>query len=254
MSDADQQKLMLIGNKESFLIMALEKKLMSEGIGVFFETANVDALSSRWDEAAAIALYLDSTEHIQPTVLHYLKDRMDETGKTIFLIGEKIDIDYVRKYISNDFIEQTFPRPLDTDKFIGAISGHMKSLKEGGQKKAILIVDDDPTYIGVIRDWLKGTYRVAMANSGMQAIKYLGLNKVDLILLDYEMPVTTGPQVLEMLRSESETASIPVIFLTGKSDRESVMKVLDLKPEGYLLKTIQKDELLTELAKFFKGR
>ncbi len=90
-----------------------------------------------------------------------------------------------------------------------------------------------------------------MVNSGLQAIKWLAKNKVDLILLDYDMPVTTGPQVLEMLRSDPETASIPVMFLTGKGDKESVMAVVALKPEGYFLKNIKKPELLEKLQEFF---
>ena len=90
-----------------------------------------------------------------------------------------------------------------------------------------------------------------MANSGLQAIKWLGKNKADLILLDYEMPVTSGPQVLEMLRSDDDTKDIPVMFLTGKGDKESVMAVLELKPNGYFLKTIGKDELIEKLNEFF---
>ena len=65
------------------------------------------------------------------------------------------------------------------------------------------------------------------------------------------MPVTSGPQVLEMLRADEETKAIPVIFLTGKSDRESVMAVLSLKPEGYFLKSIEREELLNNLKDFF---
>ena len=90
-----------------------------------------------------------------------------------------------------------------------------------------------------------------MVNSGLQAIKWLGKNRVDLILLDHEMPVTSGPQVLEMLRSDEETKSIPVMFLTGKGDKDSVMSVVSLKPEGYFLKNIQKDELLQKLSDYF---
>ena len=75
---------------------------------------------------------------------------------------------------------------------------------------------------------------------------------MDLILLDHEMPVTSGPQVLEMLRSDPDTSRIPVIFLTGKGDKESVMQVVALKPEGYFLKTIEKEELLNNLRSFFK--
>jgi CheY-like chemotaxis protein len=65
------------------------------------------------------------------------------------------------------------------------------------------------------------------------------------------MPVTDGPKVLEMLRNDPETKDIPVMFLTGKSDRDSVVAVLSLKPEGYILKTVLKYELLGTLKDFF---
>ena len=86
----------------------------------------------------------------------------------------------------------------------------------------------------------------------MAAITFLAKNEIDLILLDYEMPITTGPQVLEMLRSEENTAKIPVMFLTNKGDKESVMNVLGLKPEKYLLKTMSKSELLGQIDEFFE--
>ena len=54
-----------------------------------------------------------------------------------------------------------------------------------------------------------------------------------------------------MLRSDDETKSIPVMFLTGKSDKESVMAVVALRPEGYFLKNIDKFELLEKLKEFF---
>ena len=84
-----------------------------------------------------------------------------------------------------------------------------------------------------------------------EGVKIARENKVDLILLDHEMPVTSGPQVLEMLRSEEETKHIPVMFLTGKGDKESVMAVVELRPEGYFLKNIKKEELLEKLKEFF---
>ena len=57
--------------------------------------------------------------------------------------------------------------------------------------------------------------------------------------------------MLEMIRSELSTTSIPVIFLTSKGDRESVMEVLKLKPEGYLLKTMTPGEIMKALEEFF---
>jgi CheY-like chemotaxis protein len=106
----------------------------------------------------------------------------------------------------------------------------------------------------MMREMLKVKYRVGMANSGTQAIAWLTANHADLILLDYDMPVLDGPKVLEMLKSESSTSSIPVMFLTGKNDRDSVNKVVALGPVDYLLKSISKPKLLSTLDKFFKSR
>ena len=123
---------------------------------------------------------------------------------------------------------------------------------ENARKKSILLVDDDVTFLKTVKGWLASNYRVTIVTSGAQALMYIADNKPDLILLDYEMPVTSGPQVLEMIRSETRTGTIPVIFLTGKGDRESVVKVLALKPDGYLLKSTDKATLLKSLEDFFE--
>ena len=102
-----------------------------------------------------------------------------------------------------------------------------------------------------VYEWLKGTYHVGMANNGVQAISYLAKNKADLVLLDYEMPIANGPQVLSMLKSDAETGNIPVMFLTGHGDKDSVLSVVGLCPVDYLLKTIDRDTLLKKLKDFF---
>ena len=66
------------------------------------------------------------------------------------------------------------------------------------------------------------------------------------------MPVTSGPQVLEMIRSETKVDSIPVIFLTGRDDPESVKSVLALKPDGYLLKNLDRTKLVAMVDDFFE--
>ena len=55
-----------------------------------------------------------------------------------------------------------------------------------------------------------------------------------------------------MLRSEEEYADVPVIFLTGRGDPESVKKVLDLKPEGYILKYLKPMEIKNRIDEYFK--
>ncbi len=68
------------------------------------------------------------------------------------------------------------------------------------------------------------------------------------------MPVVDGAQVLEMLHSETATKDIPVIMLTAKDDKESVMKVLELKPEKYLLKSMPPNMWVKEIDDFFRSK
>lgn len=111
------------------------------------------------------------------------------------------------------------------------------------QKKKILVVDDSEFMLQKMTQLLEKDYNVLGASSSVAAIQSIVVNRPNLILLDYEMPICDGRQTLEMIRSEKTTAGIPVIFLTGRGDRESVKKVMSLKPEGYLLKTMPEDEI-----------
>lgn len=119
-------------------------------------------------------------------------------------------------------------------------------------KKKILVVDDSAVILKAMEDLLGKDYEVACVKSGVSAISSLALNRPDLILLDYEMPVCDGKQVLEMIRSEQDFADISVIFLTGRVDRESVKKVLELKPAGYLVKSVPPAEIKKHIDSFFQ--
>lgn len=244
-------RVLIIGEKESFLIRILLKKSKDAGINCEFVNWNVNDVNAKWEGTALVTIYIDETARPRDDVLHFLVDKASEGGKQMVLIGEKNDMQFLLDRIPGDLIYKTFLRPVDNDEYLHSVSEHLSRVEAGEFRKSVLIVDDDPSYLGLVREWLKGTYKVAMANSGLQAIKWLGKNKADLILLDYEMPVTSGPQVLEMLRNDEETRGIPVIFLTGKGDKESVMAVVSLKPQGYFLKNIEREELLEKLKDFF---
>ena len=102
----------------------------------------------------------------------------------------------------------------------------------------------------MVQEWLSEEYAVDVVNDGMQTITYLLSNPVDLVLLDYEMPVVDGSQVLGMLGSHKDTANIPVVFLTGVKTKTSVERVVRMHPEGYILKTVTKEELLATVEQF----
>ncbi len=147
-----------------------------------------------------------------------------------------------------------FLRPFDVKDLTADLLKVVKNAEELKKGRHILLVDDDVTYLRMMQDWFAMKYRITAVKSGMQAITYIAAHTPELILLDYDMPITPGPQIMEMIRSEPNSAGIPIIFLTGKSDKESVMNVMRLKPQGYLLKSMSKEEIITAVDSFFATR
>ncbi|WP_026651088.1 response regulator [Butyrivibrio proteoclasticus] len=246
-----KNRIMVIGEKETFLVKVLVQKVKDAGIDCVFKDFNINAICNDWEGTDLVTIFMADGDRPGDDIIRFLVDRLTDEGKLMIPIGEKNDIAFIESHVPEDLIYKCFLRPVDNAEYVSTVADLFNKVEKGEFKKSILVVDDDASYLGLIREWLKDDYRVSMANSGLQAIKWLGKNKADLILLDHEMPVTTGPQVLEMLRSDEETKNIPVMFLTGKSDKESVMAVVSLKPEGYFLKTIDKKELLEKLSEFF---
>ena len=113
----------------------------------------------------------------------------------------------------------------------------------GSDKKHILIVDDDRTILKMLKSALGDTYDVTTMINGVMVDKCLETKNVDLMILDYEMPIETGADIFRRVKKNPKAAHIPVCFLTGVSEREKIMEVMSLKPHGYLLKPIDMDML-----------
>ena len=122
----------------------------------------------------------------------------------------------------------------------------------GSLKKRILVVDDSDFMRKAMLHLLGSDYEVLTADSGMSAIRSITLARPDLVLLDYEMPVCSGSQMLEMIRTQKDFSDIPVIFLTCRVDRESVKKAISLKPDGYLSKSLSSESVKREIDHFFE--
>lgn len=116
-------------------------------------------------------------------------------------------------------------------------------------KKNILLVDDSNIQLRALNEILKVKYDVRMATSGMQALTMIGKKKPDLIFLDYEMPVCDGRMTLAMIRELEESKDIPVVFLTGVSDKKHIEAVLELEPAGYLLKPADANRIYSVIEK-----
>lgn len=117
--------------------------------------------------------------------------------------------------------------------------------------KIILLVDDDPLYLKMVRSWLADKYEVRTVKSGNQALAYLEGHRADLILLDFEMKEMNGSQVLMHLKENPTTSEIPVIFLTGKSGQELTQEEQINGAVGYLSKTMDRDSIEKALENYF---
>lgn len=118
---------------------------------------------------------------------------------------------------------------------------------EIGENK-ILIVDDIPKNIQILGNILKNkSYHISYAQSGREALALIDVNDFDLILLDIMMPGMDGYEVCKNLKSREKTKDIPIIFLTAKADKESVVNGFRSGAEDYLTKPFNAEELLARV-------
>ena len=244
--------ILIISSGAAFMIDALRTSLIKTGLNVAESEPVVNSIEKQRDNADIILFFAGEFVYQTSDILVYLKDICEADEKPFCVIGYEKELSEVRSAIPKHLIKHEFTRPFDV-KILTAelvkIAENNEELKKG---KHILLVDDDITFLRMIQDWLSMKYRITSVKSGMQAITYIAAHTPDLILLDYDMPITPGSQIMEMIRSEPASARIPIIFLTGKNDRETVMKVMQLKPDGYLLKSMSHEEIIAAIDNFFE--
>ncbi len=243
------QNILVVMEKNSFLPMSMIEQLKELEYNTVSAELDIQELSKLKETFEVVLLFMESEGEEKSKELVYLRDKAMEEDSPIFYVGE--DTPVMREILPKHILQEVFERPIDVKASAKKIDDF---IKEHGKhvKKKILVVDDSGIMLRNIKRWLEDKYQVILANSGAMAIKYLATNRPDLVLLDYEMPVIDGSQVLEMIRTETEFCDIPVIFLTGKNDKESIMKVLELKPEGYLLKSMEPQKIIQEIDNFFE--
>ncbi|MBO6241338.1 MAG: response regulator [Butyrivibrio sp.] len=247
-----EKKLLLISRGSTFMVDAISSNLREAGFTVKKCEPAMKEIAESTKDIDIILFYLgDYLDDIKEDIV-YLKDICIEREISLSVIGDDAEVNVLRQTVAEGQIANVFSRPLDIKNLVSVMENVAQGREAQALKKNILLVDDDASFLKMVKDWLSDDYRVTIVSSGMQAITYIAKNRPDLILLDYEMPVTSGPQALEMIRSEVGTSNLPVFFLTGKGDKESVTKVLTLKPEGYILKSAGKNELVSQIKDYFE--
>jgi len=112
------------------------------------------------------------------------------------------------------------------------------------EQKTVIIVDDDVTNLAIGASALSEKFDVLAAPSGEKLFFLLERMTPDIILLDIEMPVMNGYEVIRRLKNSEKTMSIPVIFLTGKPESELKASYLEHGAVGYATKPFSRDRLI----------
>ena len=112
--------------------------------------------------------------------------------------------------------------------------------------KTILIIDDTLSNLDIVSDFLID-YDVIAINNGADAISIIHSEKIDLILLDIIMPDMDGYELCKLLKDDNSTEHIPIIFLTSKSDEDSIEMAYDIGGIDYVTKPFKPKELLAKV-------
>lgn len=248
-----KKSILFVQENSSFLINAIIQSLKKDAFICGTVGFDIDAISKQADDYECIFLFIEKdTAFKHAKELVFLKDQGSFNDKKYFVMGTPNDLNDCLEILSTNSVLATFERPINTRDVLDKVMEVFETVMDTTGKKTILVVDDSGTFLHAIKSWLDSDYKVIMVSSATNAISYLATNNPDLILLDYEMPICSGPDLLEMIRADASNADIPVMFLTGKGDKESVQKVLSLRPQGYMLKSISRTDMLKTLADFFE--
>ncbi len=117
--------------------------------------------------------------------------------------------------------------------------------------RKVVLVDDEPDIrrVGELSLRARAGWQVVVCASGTEAVESARRERPDVILLDVMMPVLDGPATLALLRADAETASIPVIFMTAKVQRQEVERYLSLGAAGVVSKPFDPLSLVGDIRK-----
>jgi CheY-like chemotaxis protein/DNA-binding CsgD family transcriptional regulator len=121
-------------------------------------------------------------------------------------------------------------------------------MSQQSQSLLVLIVDDVPENVAVLHDALdESGYTVLVANSGKTAIDVAAKAEPDVILLDAIMPEMDGFEVCRKLKANNKTSQIPIIFMTGLTETESVVAAFEAGGNDYVTKPVRVNEVLVRI-------
>jgi DNA-binding NarL/FixJ family response regulator len=122
-----------------------------------------------------------------------------------------------------------------------------------GENKRLLLIDDDPNLILLVKDYLEFRgYEVITAENGQEALEVLEKDTPDMIICDVMMPQMDGYSLVENVRKNPRTSWIPVLFLSAKGQSADRVKGLNTGADVYMVKPFEPEELVAQVESSLK--
>ncbi|WP_416672723.1 response regulator transcription factor [Egbenema bharatensis] len=122
-----------------------------------------------------------------------------------------------------------------------------------GEHKRLLLIDDDPNLILLVKDYLEFRgYEVITAENGQEALEVLDQDTPDMIICDVMMPQMDGYSLVEHVRKNPRTSWIPVLFLSAKGQSQDRVKGLNTGADVYMVKPFEPEELVAQVESSLK--
>ena len=245
--------ILIISGQTGFMLNSLIKGL--SGLGLEAEVIKPSELSGctdiGGDKPSLFVVYGGEYLSADESFLPCLKELCERRKKTVCAAGSREEIDLIKMVLPPFFICCELEAPFSAADLTERIRKIVKT-NGSSKKKSILLVDDDIMFLKMTMKWMSEYFEVSLAKSGAQVISYLSSKTPDLIMLDYNMPDMSGAQVMQEIRSKAPCPDVPIMFLTGRTDKDTIEEVMALKPQGYIPKASAQSEILKAINDLFE--
>ena len=244
-------EVLMIGGRKNILVVDDDVEFLSvmqmylKEIG-FVQTASSGrravqlAQQSHFD---VILLDLEMPIMDGPKTLAHLRNLDACINVPVIMITGKNDRNAVMNSLALG-IDGYLLKPVSKQQVIETVNAVLEKKSIKGNKKTVVAIDDDMSYLKYINNFLKDDYHVVMINSAKLAISYLTNHTPDLILLDYQIPLFNGVALMRIIQQNSICQRIPFIILSGSLDTEALEEFLPYNPVAILAKPVEKETLL----------
>lgn len=244
LESVDACDIFVIGDSGRLVVRSFLNSLKAVGVQVKVLAPDESFMQTLPLAKVHVILCLDGNIGID--VMNLLVDRVWKYGMHLYVIGKLEDFGVELRSKIRQLPMTVFSSwPVSMEQLQRAIARNRQ------ERKRILVVSDKPDKLGKLNALLNDTYDVALAEGCFEAIDYLRVHEADLMLLDWELGGVGSYDTLDHIRHDMRIGRQPVILFDGKADRQSVLSVLELHSNGYILKGTLPDDFKQNVNNYF---